>query len=175
MNEQTKLYFAYGSNINLVQMKFRCPNAERITPVTLRDYSLSFRGAGFATVLPEEGSEVKGLLWEITEKCERVLDLYEGVADGHYSKQEVTVRDALGNEFSAMVYVMTEERSQVVCFPHTAYHDGILEGYIQNDMDTEPLKDALNRCFQEERETYGIPGQTKLEINKKTKKREKER
>ena len=39
-----RLYFAYGSNINLDQMAFRCPAAQVVSPVTLNGYRLLFRG-----------------------------------------------------------------------------------------------------------------------------------
>ena len=35
-----KLYFAYGSNINLEQMAYRCPAAEAVGPVILENYEL---------------------------------------------------------------------------------------------------------------------------------------
>lgn len=77
-----KLYFAYGSNINLDQMAQRCPDAQVVGPVTLENYELLFRGnlrgAGVATIAPREGSTVHGLLWNITPECERSLDYYEG-------------------------------------------------------------------------------------------------
>lgn len=77
-----KLYFAYGSNINLEQMAQRCPDAQVVGPVTLENYELLFRGNlrgnGVATIAPREGSTVHGLLWNITPKCERALDYYEG-------------------------------------------------------------------------------------------------
>ena len=51
-----KLYFAYGSNINLDQMAQRCPDAQVVGPVTLENYELLFRGnlrgAGVATIAP---------------------------------------------------------------------------------------------------------------------------
>ena len=50
MNET--LYFAYGSNMDLYQMNYRCPSSEVMGNVTLNDYKLAFRGHGFATVLP---------------------------------------------------------------------------------------------------------------------------
>lgn len=34
----TRLYFAYGSNINLDQMACRCPDAQVVGPVTLENY-----------------------------------------------------------------------------------------------------------------------------------------
>ena len=41
-----KIYLAYGSNLNLAQMKKRCPEAKVIGKANLRDYQLLFRGAG---------------------------------------------------------------------------------------------------------------------------------
>ena len=41
-NEQ--LYFAYGSNINLEQMNWRCPEAEVFGAAVLEGYELLFRG-----------------------------------------------------------------------------------------------------------------------------------
>lgn len=80
-----KLYFAYGSNINLDQMAQRCPDAQVVGPVTLENYELLFRGnlrgAGVATIAPREGSTVHGLLWNITPECERSLDYYEGYCE----------------------------------------------------------------------------------------------
>ena len=73
-----KLYFAYGSNMNLNQMAFRCPDAEVVESVRLEGYRLAFRtnggGNGVATILPEEGSYVDGVLWRISERDEQHLD-----------------------------------------------------------------------------------------------------
>ena len=41
-----KLYFAYGSNMNLNQMAFRCPDAEVVESVRLEGYRLAFRTNG---------------------------------------------------------------------------------------------------------------------------------
>lgn len=49
-----KLYFAYGSNINLEQMDYRCPDATVVGPVVLENYELLFRRGGFATIVPKE-------------------------------------------------------------------------------------------------------------------------
>ena len=77
-----RYYFAYGSNMNLEQMKYRCPAAEVVENVRLENYRLAFRGRapgnGVATVLPEKGSYVEGVLWKITEACEKSLeDVYK--------------------------------------------------------------------------------------------------
>ena len=39
-----RYYFAYGSNMNLEQMKYRCPAAEVVENVRLENYRLAFRG-----------------------------------------------------------------------------------------------------------------------------------
>ena len=78
-----RYYFAYGSNMNLEQMKYRCPAAEVVENVRLENYRLAFRGRapgnGVATVLPEKGSYVEGVLWKITEACEKSLDVTASV------------------------------------------------------------------------------------------------
>ena len=55
---EDRYYFAYGSNMNLEQMKYRCPAAEVVENVRLENYRLAFRGRapgnGVATVLPEK-------------------------------------------------------------------------------------------------------------------------
>jgi cation transport regulator ChaC len=147
MKMEENLYFAYGSNINLDQMAYRCPAAQVVGAVTLENYELLFRRGGFATIQPREGETVTGLLWNITPGCEQSLDRYEGYPR-FYDKRMVTVRDCCGHEFSAMVYIMNE-RFREPMLPSDTYYKGILEGYRQNGMPTEPLKRAWNYCVQE--------------------------
>lgn len=144
---EERLYFAYGSNINLDQMAYRCPAAKVVGPVTLENYELLFRRGGFATVAPKEGETVAGLLWSITPECERSLDFYEGYPR-FYNKQTVTVRDSEGCSLSGMVYVM-DERFREPMLPSDSYYNGILEGYRQNGLPTEPLKQAWEHCVSE--------------------------
>ena len=81
--------------MNLDQMEFRCPNAEVIGNVMVKDYRLAFRGNsrgnGVASILPEQGEQVSGVLWSITEKCEKSLDYYEGYPY-LYGKQDILVQ-----------------------------------------------------------------------------------
>ena len=131
-----KLYFAYGSNINLEQMEYRCPAAKAVGPVILENYELLFRGNtrgnGVATIAPREGSKVHGLLWWITPACEQSLDFYEGYPR-LYEKEQVTVRDDKGRQFTVMAYVMTgDERWMSPTMPSAFYYRGIQDGYRQN-------------------------------------------
>ena len=144
--EQT-LYFAYGSNINLEQMEYRCPDASVVGPVTLENYELLFRRGGFATIAPKEGATVQGLLWSITPECERSLDCYEGYPR-FYDKKMVSVRDSEGRSLSVMAYIM-DERFREPMLPTDSYYNGILEGYRQNGLPADALKKAWDHAVQE--------------------------
>ena len=67
MGRRTRLYMAYGSNMNLEQMADRCRTAEVVGKGILKNYELLFRGArhgAVATVEPREGSSVPVVLWD---------------------------------------------------------------------------------------------------------------
>ena len=145
-----RLYFAYGSNINLDQMAYRCPDAQVVGPVMLEDYTLLFRGNGggngVATIDPKAGSYVYGLLWKLTPACERSLDRYEGWPH-LYDKRCVPVWDQSGQRCTVMAYVMTNLPFREPALPSASYYHGIREGFRQNGL---PLK-ALDRALQHAR------------------------
>ena len=148
-----KLYFAYGSNINLKQMAYRCPDAHMVSPIILENYELLFRGNtrgnGVATIAPKEGGQVHGLLWRITPACEQSLDLYGGYPR-LYEKEQVTVRDSEGKQLTVMAYVMTgDERWMSPTMPSAFYYRGIQDGYRQNGLPVEELKKAWEHCARE--------------------------
>ena len=57
----SKLYVAYGSNLNIKQMGWRCPTAKVIGIGKILDYKLTFRHV--ATIEPSEKSEVPVAVW----------------------------------------------------------------------------------------------------------------
>ena len=52
-----RLYIAYGSNLNLEQMKHRCPTAEVVGTSVLRGWQLRFRGGAYSTVATMSGAK----------------------------------------------------------------------------------------------------------------------
>ncbi len=144
---ENTLYFAYGSNINLGQMEYRCPDASVVGPVVLEGWELLFRRGGFATIAPMEGETVHGLLWSLTRSCERSLDRYEGYPR-FYDKKMVTVRDSEGRSLSVMAYIM-DDRFREPMLPTESYYNGILEGYQQNGLPVSALKKAWEHAVQE--------------------------
>ena len=132
--------------MDLDQMAYRCPKAEVVEIVRLEGYRLTFAaaGSGLATIFPEEGSHVDGVLWSLTGDCEKSLDLYEGYPD-FYDKQEITVKNKGGREIKAIVYIMTKDYMQNFNPPGRSYLTGILKGCRQNQIPTEPILKAAKR------------------------------
>ncbi|MBM32190.1 MAG: hypothetical protein CL764_04935 [Chloroflexi bacterium] len=71
------LYFAYGSNLHLEQMKNRCPDSEVFMCFILKNFKLIFRTV--ADIEKDVGSQVNGVIFKISQKDETSLDRYEGV------------------------------------------------------------------------------------------------
>ena len=66
-----KLYIAYGSNLNLNQMKYRCPTAKLVGKGTIENYELQFKGmpnCSYATIAPCIGKSVPVALWNFSER-----------------------------------------------------------------------------------------------------------
>jgi cation transport regulator ChaC len=102
------LYFAYGSNMDLVQMSNRCERAATVSAADLPLHRFIINSRGVATVVPDPASTVQGLLWRITKEDERSLDRHEGVVQGTYKKAFVEVSVPGGGKVRALVYVATD-------------------------------------------------------------------
>lgn len=128
-----KIYIAYGSNMNLKQMKNRCPKAKKIGISLLNGYKLLIPRV--ATIAPIKDAFVPVVLWEITEACERALDIYEGYPR-LYRKEQVKVLTEKGVEVFGMAYVLNEPYCNYSLKPTEEYLNIIREGYLENKIDT---------------------------------------
>ncbi len=80
-------YFAYGSNLDKTQMTDRCSSAEDIGRFVLENHRLCFPrrsttnwpGSGVASIAPEPGSNVEGVVYTLTPKQFEHLANIEGV------------------------------------------------------------------------------------------------
>jgi gamma-glutamylcyclotransferase (GGCT)/AIG2-like uncharacterized protein YtfP len=103
-------YFAYGSNMDPVQMRDRAPGARALGAARLSGWRLTFTrdspgwGGGVGHIEPDEGGEVWGVLWDASDDDLHNLDEYEGVAVGAYVRERVTVAHA-DTEVEAIVYL----------------------------------------------------------------------
>jgi cation transport regulator ChaC len=111
-------YFAYGSNMDvarLVDVRLK-PKGVAMGPRVggrLVDWRLTFdkarrapAGAGAGNIVPASGEVVHGTLNAMPVAGLEVLDIYEGVADGHYERRTVPViRADTGATVEAITYV----------------------------------------------------------------------
>ena len=137
-----RLYVAYGSNLNIRQMKHRCPGAKLYGTGEIKDYELQFKGhpdSAFATIAPKEGVSVPVAVWEIQARDEMSLDRYEGYPS-HYFKQDVPVQ-LDGEEVNAMVYIMNLKMGFGLPSPY--YYQTVYEGYNNCGLNTAVLDKAL--------------------------------
>lgn len=142
-----KYYIAYGSNLNVDQMRFRCPDARIVGRAILKDYKLVFRV--HATIEPDPGSVVPVLVWSISQRDEERLDMYEGFPK-YYIKETMPVivkpiKGGSPREISAMVYVMSIDRAIIP--PTMTYYNTILDGYTRFGFNIGILNDAFSEAF----------------------------
>lgn len=142
-----RLYVAYGSNLNIAQMRFRCPTAKLYGTGTIEGYELQFKGhpqSAFATIAPKEGASVPVAVWDIQPRDEKFLDRYEGYPS-HYFKQDVPVQ-LDGEEVTAMVYIMNLKMQYGL--PTPDYYRTVYEGYKNCGLDTAVLDEAVKDSAQ---------------------------
>ena len=123
------LYFAYGSNLDPEQMAWRCPGATPAGAAVLDRWAFRIGARSYATVSPssEPDAHVWGGLWWLTDADLASLDRYEGVRDGLYRRDVLTVLapDRDGDSIDAIVYV---ENFDDVGWPDDVYLERILSG-----------------------------------------------
>ena len=92
------LYFAYGSNLHLFQMKRRCKDSIFLKKINLKNFKLTFRSKyRAADIEPKKKSIVPGALYKISKSDEKKLDVYEDFPNlykkyyfTHYNKRVMT-------------------------------------------------------------------------------------
>lgn len=158
---QGSLYFAYGANMNVDNMAYRCPNAIPLRGMLLKDWELVFRGV--ADVVERRGATVNGALWLITPQCEASLDRFEGYPH-LYIKRYFTMR-VNGRNRTVMLYVMKEKSSLLA--PVKSYFRTIRKGYQDFGLNTKTLLDAHGKAPKPkiEAQPYIIQPRPKLKIS----------
>jgi gamma-glutamylcyclotransferase (GGCT)/AIG2-like uncharacterized protein YtfP len=147
MSTKNTLYIAYGSNLNLTQMAFRCPTAKVVGASEIKGYELLFRGGrkgAVATVEPLESGSVPVLLWKIRQSDEHALDRYEGYP--HFYRKEMMEVELNGKTVPGMVYVMNSGHE--LGAPSDFYLNTIMEGYKTAGFDTDFLDQAVEKSVR---------------------------
>ena len=130
------LYFAYGSNLHLFQMKRRCKDSVFLKKITLADFKLTFRSKyRAADIEPKKNSIVPGALFEISRSDEKKLDVYEDFPH-LYSKHYF-------HYYGKKVMTYTMVNKSPFKYPTERYLNVVKRGYKDCGLDFRYLKKAL--------------------------------
>ena len=130
------LYFAYGSNLNLFQMKRRCKDSIFLKKINLKDYRLTFRSKyRAADIEPKKNSIVPGGLFDISKSDEKKLDIYEDFPN-LYKKYYFYY-------YGKKVMTYTMIRKSKFRYPTERYLNIVKRGYKDCDIDKKYLTKAL--------------------------------
>ena len=142
-------YIAYGSNLNVRQMKFRCPGAKVVGTSVIRNYELLYKGSktgSYLTIEKKKGGMVPVAVWEVTADDEKRLDAYEGYPNFYYkTDMQLTVKSHITGrkkKLDAFVYIMHEERKLGI--PSYAYVRTCVQGYRDFGFDLKHLRLAFD-------------------------------
>ncbi|WP_027643745.1 gamma-glutamylcyclotransferase family protein [Enterocloster clostridioformis] len=151
-----RYYIAYGSNLNIRQMRMRCPSARIIGTSEIPDYELLFKGSktgSYLTIEPKKGSRVPVAAWEISAEDELALDRYEGFPTFYYKKEMFLpikgIRSSKIRMRTTFVYIMHEDR--LLGMPSNFYMQTCLSGYKSFGFDPKFLHEAYDRSREVER------------------------
>ena len=130
------LYFAYGSNLNLFQMKRRCKDSVFLKKYELKGYRLNFRSKyRAADIEKSKNSLVPGALFEISKSDEKKLDIYENYPNLY--KKHYFYR------YGKKVMTYTMAKKSPFKFPTKRYLNVVKRGYKDCKLDVKYLKIAL--------------------------------
>lgn len=149
-----RYYLAYGSNLNVQQMRFRCPTARVIGTAVIEDYELLFKGSksgSYLTIEPKEGAKVPVAVWSVEEDDEVALDRYEGFPTFYYKKEMQIVIKGIKTRKErlrdAFVYIMHEDRP--IGIPAWHYVETCIKGYKTFGFDESLLMEAIRKSRKE--------------------------
>jgi gamma-glutamylcyclotransferase (GGCT)/AIG2-like uncharacterized protein YtfP len=147
-------YFAYGSHMDSSRMARMCPSARVSGIGILFDYRFNINQGGLATLAPEAGKQVYGVLWALSDGDMLRLDEYEDVASGLYSRVPVKVTLMRGAVSNAFVYVAANDKPGS---PSSQYLEAIVAAATRHGF-PEPYIQEL-RTWLAEKQTGGMGSQ----------------
>jgi gamma-glutamylcyclotransferase (GGCT)/AIG2-like uncharacterized protein YtfP len=117
-----ELYFAYGSNLDIDQVKQRCPDESDIRKIAvgyLPEHRLAFTqfypdwGGGVADVISSPNSKVWGILYELSLKALECLDQFEGYPTD-YTRIRHTIMTLDGKSYEGWVYSVVRKDGEFI-------------------------------------------------------------
>lgn len=148
-----KYYIAYGSNLNVRQMRHRCPGALVVGTGFIKDYELLFKGSktgSYLTIEEKTGCSVPVAIWKVNEEHEQALDVYEGYPTFYYKKEMemdyISIKSKIAHHVKAFVYIMHEDRKLGI--PSIEYVRVCLEGYRTFGFNQKYMEVAIKKSME---------------------------
>ena len=149
-------YLAYGSNLNLYDMKYRCPSAKPIGTSSLKGYRLVFKGEdeylSFLTPEEDTNSSIPVGVFKISRFDEKKLDLYEGYPE-LYSKKYITI-EIDNKKGNALIYTMNEGYDYHL--PTFDYLRCCKEGYFNVDILDEAVDYTTRKMMKDTKKPISL-------------------
>jgi len=152
-NEETRdLYFAYGANMNLQQIRSRCNSPVAVSIARLANHRLGFYGysgvwdGALETVEPMVGAEVWGVLFALSRLDWERLDDWQGArmdGCGMYFHFPVTVTDQDGRAVSARMY--KKDITGSAQEPSQEYLEHIVRGASEHGLPPDYIEALMKR------------------------------
>ena len=123
-------------------MAERCPKAIYLGNTILKGWRLTFKSV--ATIEEQVGEDLQAGIFEISDQCEKALDIYEDypkLYDKH--NLDVNLNDTL---VTAMTYIMVANYG--ISPPSGKYFEVIREGYKNCGLDLDFLFEAKKYSMQ---------------------------
>ena len=154
-------YVAYGSNLNIRQMRLRCKGATPVGVGYLKDWELFYAGSfsgNYATIRQKKGGIVPVAVWLISKENEFALDRYEGWPR-FYTKRDIEVHmvtGQIGKKITGMVYIMNTKAKEgkpspsYVATCRYGYRDfGIAERYLDESLIRAGIEDPDSEIWNQ--------------------------
>lgn len=144
-DNNTELYFAYGSNMWLKQMNTRCPDNKNLGLAVLPKHRWFISKRGYANVRRSKKSYVQGVLYAVSKRDIRALDVFEGVASGCYTREVLKVTQSDGQVVDAYVYI---DPTVAEGIPPFEYVQRIAWGVVDAKLDMAYVKQAIKKYMR---------------------------
>ena len=129
-NETT--YFAYGTLLELAEIRKHCPTAEPLGIYQLKDYQLDFAACGpdssigGCTLKDAPGNTMQGMLYRLSQEESDTLERAAGLDRGLWARHPVSLLSLTGAQIPANTFIIPSPSGPYA--PPATYTRPIIDG-----------------------------------------------
>ena len=135
--KDSRLYFAYGDNMNEDVVRATCPGVSYEGIAELRGHSFTFNDQGKITVSEDKGASIWGVVWCLSMRDIHLLDQKEAEVLGAFEKLTKHLHFLDGREADAFLYTTdiggqaSYSRNLMELIIEQAYYWSLPSSYIE--------------------------------------------